>query len=98
MFITFSGDHLVSDVFGLTVDTRNTPLSIPMRCSPDRTSHPNQIPSLHLSSNYPGMTLVLGMRECSNSNHFATLPLDLRPFNICRAVRSFGLILHLMMK
>ena len=98
MLIILSGDHLVSAVLDLTVDTLNTPLSMPMRCSPDLTSHPSHIPSLHLSSNLPGISLVLGMRKCTSSPNSASLPFGRRPFIICSAVRPLGRMTHRVMR
>ena len=87
---TLSGDQRVPDVFDLTVDPRKTLVSMPMKCSPDRTSHPSRIPSLHLSSNLRGTSLVLGMRKCTISpklSQFDVRTSALHHLQCCASIR-----------
>ena len=89
-----SDDHCWSSVIGLTVMARNTPLSLPMKCSPVRGSEPSQMPSLHRSSHFPGISFVLGIMKLRFSPNSKSFVLDRLPFIIWNAVRPDGLTLQ----
>ena len=82
MLAILSADHFASTVFARIVDTLKTPESIPIKCSPDLTSHPSQMPSLQRSSNLPGISLVRGIIKRTISPNSASSPFDRRPFII----------------
>ena len=87
---SLSADHRRSSVVGLTVITRNTPLSLPMKCSPVRGSEPSHTPSFHRSSHLPGMSFVLGIMKSRFSPNSKSLVFDRLPFINWKAVRPDG--------
>ena len=79
------------------MDTLNTPAFVEMTSSPLRMLNPKYIPSSHRASNFPGISLVSGIRKYTASPNSFIAMFDLRPLMSWYAVRPLGLTQLLVM-